>query len=273
MNPTRLVVVLAATLGLVQSQNVTPRSEFEVATIKLTANHDGRSYVQVLPGGGLRVSGATLKGLLASAYQVRSFQISSGPGWIDSEHFDVIGKADRSAGSEDQPGDLRQVSERQYQTRQEQMRPKLQALLADRFQLRLHREMREQPVYVLVVSKSGTRLRQSAEFRGLRVGGGQLIGNGATLEMLTTALAGQLGGRSVLDRTELKGAFEFKLEWTPDRGDSGPPSQGVEVPLAAPPTGPSLFTALEEQLGLRLESAKGPVEFLVIDHVERPSGN
>jgi uncharacterized protein (TIGR03435 family) len=267
--------VLAASLGLLQSQNVTPapRSEFEVATIKPTASYDGRSFVQVLPGGGLRVSGATLKGLLASAYQVRSFQISGGPGWIDSEHFDVVAKADRSDSSEDLPGDLRQVTERQYQTRQDQMRPKLQALLADRFQLRLHREMREQPVYVLVVAKSGAKLRPSAQFRGLRVGRGQLMGNGATLEMLTTALVGQLGGRSVLDRTELKGAFEFKLEWTPDWGQSGPPPEGVEVPLAASPTGPSLFTALEEQLGLRLESAKGPVEFLVIDRVERPGEN
>jgi uncharacterized protein (TIGR03435 family) len=99
----------------------------------------------------------------------------------------------------------------------------------------------------------------------------------APLEMLTNALSNQLG-RPVLDRTGLKGNFDFKLEWTPEPGQSGGPFSGVpppgvDVPPPPDPNGPSVFTAVQEQLGLRLESQKGPVEILVIDRVEKPSEN
>jgi uncharacterized protein (TIGR03435 family) len=143
--------------------------------------------------------------------------------------------------------------------------------LADRFQLKLHRETKDEPVYALVVGKSGTKLQQSSGneasgFRGLRIGRGQFTGSVATLEMLTTALANQVG-RPVLDRTGLNGSFNFKLEWIPDAAPGG------DAPSPSDSTGPSLFTALQEQLGLKLESARGPVEILVIDHVERPGEN
>jgi len=128
------------------------------------------------------------------------------------------------------------------------------------------------------VSKNGAKFQpaagnQAREFRGLRIGRNQLTESLATLEMLTTALANQLGC-PVLDRTGLKGTFDFKLEWAPDT----PPAVGLSPPSvdatpAADPNGPSIFTALEEQLGLKLEPAKGSVEVLVIDHVEKPSAN
>jgi uncharacterized protein (TIGR03435 family) len=160
---------------------------------------------------------------------------------------------------------------------QEQMRPKLRALMADRFQLTLHRETREAPIYALVAAKSGTRLEpangtEASGFRGLRIGRNQFTASVATLEMLTTALANQLG-HPVVDRTGLKGTFNFKLEWTAEAAQAvGPP--GVDPPSPPSPSdGPSIFTALQAQLGLKLESAKGPVEFLVIDHVAKPSGN
>jgi len=105
------------------------------------------------------------------------------------------------------------------------------------------------------------------------MGRGQLTGGGATLAMLANVLSNQLG-RSVVDKTELKGEYDFTLEWTPEPGQ-GPPF-GTPPPDAAPPpdvSGPSIFTALQEQLGLRLESAKGPVEILVVDHAEKPDEN
>jgi uncharacterized protein (TIGR03435 family) len=240
------------------------REEFEVASIKASGTDDGRTLVQVLPGGGLRTSGATLKFLVTFAYDVASFNVSGGPGWINSERFDILAKAERS-GSEDPNYDPRKITERQYQTFREQMRPKLRTLLADRFQLKLHREMREESIYALVIAKNGTGLKPSKDFRGFSVGRGQVTANGATVEMLRGYLAGQLG-RPVLDRTGLSGAFDFKMEWMPDVAQADAVTPGD-------PTGPSLFTALQEQLGLKLESTKGPVEVLVIDQVEKPSEN
>lgn len=275
MNLKWIGLALAVTTGLAHAQGVAqpPKPEFEVASIKPNQDCGSRTLVQVLPGGGLRTSCATLKFLLFQAYDVQSFQISGGPSWMNSSYFDVIAKAESPAGSESEPNDPSKISKERYKSMQELMRPKLQSLLADRFQLRLHRETREEPVYALVAARSGSKLRQSSDFHGLHMAKGQWKGNGATLAMLTAALAGQLG-RPVLDRTGLKGAFDFNLEWTPDvaQANVSPPSS-TNATSPSDSSGPSIFTALQEQLGLKLESAKGPVEVLVIDHVELPSLN
>jgi bla regulator protein BlaR1 len=244
---------------------------FEVASIKRNADSSGRILVQMLPGGGLRTSGATMKYLISLAYDVKFFQISGGPRWIEGDRFDIVAKPEHSAEAETVPGDPRQVTEPQYRTMKAQMRPRLQALLADRFQLELHRETREAPIYAMVEGKGGPKLvpddrREGKTAWGLSVGKGQLTGNVASLPMLVTALSNQLG-RPVVDRTGLTGTFDFKLEWTPDTpraadADSPPDSSGL-----------SLFTAIQQQLGLRLEARKGPVEMLMIDRVEKPSEN
>lgn len=258
----RIAVVFSVLLGQVQQSPTSGQQEFEVASIKPSASDDIRTLIQLLPGGGLRISAATLKFLVTEAYQVRSFEISGGAGWIATDRFDIVAKSDRTAAPDEIPIDPRQITQKQYQTMRELMRPRLQALLADRFQLKLHRETREESVYALVVDKNGTKVQSSTSFRGLHIGRGELTGDGATMEMLVSALAGQLR-RPVLDRTGLKGAFDFKLEWAPDTDSTS----------TVDSSGPSIFTALREQVGLRLESTKGPVEVLVIDHVERPSGN
>src|SRR5579864_6084958 len=271
-------MLLAAVLDLfvcaasrAQQQTSANQPEFEVASIKPSASDDARTLLQVLPAGGLRSSGATLKFLITLAYEVRSFQILGGSGWIGSDRFDVVAKSDRSTDSEKEPRDPSQVTAGQLKGMQDQMRPKLQALLAERFKLSLHRETREQPVYALVIGKGGTKFqRANGNFGGLRIGRSQLTGSGATLEMLTTALGNQLG-RPVLDRTGLEGSFDFKLEWAAEAGASSPP--GGDVPPPVDPNGASIFTALQEQLGLKLESTKGPIEVLVIDHVEWPGEN
>jgi uncharacterized protein (TIGR03435 family) len=254
----RVCFVLAFS-GMLRAQ-APARQEFEVASIKLSDPDDGRTLVQVLPGGGLRTSGATVKFLVSLAYDITMFNIAGGPSWVNSDRFSILAKAN---GFEPEPYDPRQITQRQYDSMREQMRPKLQTLLADRFQLQLHRETREEPVYSLVVGKNGAKLQPSKDFHGLGGGKGQFKANGASMEMLAGALAGQLG-RPVIDRTGLAGAFDFKLEWTPDA------AQADTAPVDA---GPSLFTALEEQLGLKLQSTKGPAEVIVIDRVERPSEN
>jgi len=275
-------------------QPAAPQPTFEVASIKPASPGAGPGRTLMLvPGGGLRANNVTLRMLIAFAYDVKDFEISGAPNWLNSERYDINAKPD----APDEPAsntDLARMTAHQGQAFQNRVRQRLQALLADRFQLKIHRESKESPMYALVVAKNGPKLKEAAPrepppgqnapeppgrgspngpFRGLRMGRGQLTGGGATLAMLANVLSNQLG-RSVVDKTELKGEYDFTLEWTPEPGQ-GPPF-GTPPPDAAPPpdvSGPSIFTALQEQLGLRLESAKGPVEILVVDHAEKPDEN
>jgi bla regulator protein blaR1 len=283
---------------------------FEVASIK-PSDPDARGRMLSLqPGGGLRVTGWTLKGLIAFAYDVRDFQIAGGPGWIDSARYDIMAKAERSDSS-DLPNDPRSITEEQLKINAERVRLRLQALLAERFQLAIHRETREAPVYALVIGKNGPKLTEAKQGEGpnpadvtktdpvqvagrgeggagpvgrmmgggrgpmgrMMMGIGQLNGEGVTLQFLVQALSNQLG-RPVLDKTGLTGHYDFKLQWTPGPGEGpnfGPP--GPDAPPPPDPNGPSIFTAVQEQLGLRLESTKGPVEIIVVDRAEKASEN
>ncbi len=243
--------------------------QFEVASIKPSNSGDPRTLLQVLPGGGLRTSGATLKFLISLAYQVRSFQILGGPGWSSSDRFDVVANPDRSTLSKNEPPNPSKVTAAQLAGMQAEMRPRLVALLAERYKLNVHRETKEQPVFELVIAKNGPRVQAvTGNFGGLHIAKNQFTGEAATIEMLRTALANQVG-RPVLDRTGLIGSFDFKLTWTADTA----PSLGGEPTAPADQSGPSIFTAAREQLGLELKATKGPVEVLIIDNVERPSAN
>ncbi len=219
--------------------------------------------MQPQPGGNLRLVGATLKNLIAYAYNVREFTISGGPGWINSDRFDINARAEQSSASGDSSGGSRQIPER------------LRSLLAERFQLAIHRESKEQNVYALVLAKSGPKFSEAKPeskptIRGRR---GSIIGQGVGMQMLVINLANSMD-RPVLDRTGLTGTYDFKLEWSPDaQGPSSIAGAGGEAPLLPDPNGPSLFAALQEQLGLRLEPQKAPVEILVIDRAARPSEN
>jgi uncharacterized protein (TIGR03435 family) len=141
----------------------------------------------------------------------------------------------------------------------------LQQLLADRFALRLHRETKEITIYSLIVGKNGPKLKEggSAGPYLSRPSPGRLAGQRASMSSLASALAGNLG-RPVIDNTGLKGGYDFSLEWTADAAPDAVP---------ADTSGPSLFTALQDQLGLRLESKKAPIEVLIIDRAEKPSPN
>lgn len=224
------------------------------------------------------MSNFTLKIILQVAFDVKDFQIVGGPAWIESDGYDISAKADSNAAFE-------------------QMRPMIQSLLVDRFKLATHHETRELPVYVLGVAKNGLKLTAPKEGSCVtldpnnppsapRPGEGPVCGNtrmgrgavnaaGISMSRLAEVLSGILGC-VVTDKTGFTGTFDVHLKFVPDQAIDDP-IVGGRIEGQAPPTAdsesPSIFTALQEQVGIRLESSRGPVEVLVVDHVERPSEN
>jgi uncharacterized protein (TIGR03435 family) len=254
----RLLLWMAAGCFVLKGQ------EFEAASIKPSAPM-GMGMVkvgmQMLPGGRISMSGVTVKILIQQAYGVRDFQIVGGPEWLGSDRYDVTAKPEGAATPD-------------------QVKVMMQGLLADRFKLRFHRETKELPTYALVVAKGGPKFHESEVVegsdkpKGTRVsmnGRGQFTLERAPVAALTNQL-GQVLGRSVVDKTELTGKYDFKLEWTPDENSAGMMrGPGGDRPAAA--EGVSIFTALQDQLGLKLEATRGPVEILVIEGVEKASEN
>jgi bla regulator protein blaR1 len=233
----------------------TPQA-FEVASIKPTAETGRGMSLNRSPGGRFTTMNASLEMLMEFAYDVRAHQISGGPKWLESDGFDIVAKAD----NENPPT--------------EDLRAMVRKLLEDRFKLAIHRETKELSKYSLVVGKGGPKLQPSGKDETRISGGGKGRTNYEKASMATLAWnLSQRLGRTVVDRTGLKGDFDFALEWAPGEDEPRKKINGVEVPPAADISGPSVFTALQEQLGLKLESTKGPVEVVVIDRVERPSGN
>jgi uncharacterized protein (TIGR03435 family) len=214
---------------------------FDAASIKpADPEHIGLQIYSPNPGS-FRAMAADIKHLTAFAYSVRDVQVSGGPRWADTELFDIEAKATGPATTAE-------------------LRLMVRSLLEDRFKLKMHRESKEEAVFDLVVGKKGPKLTP-VDKAGLGIGLGktQLNGRGANMSGLASVLSSRVG-HQVIDRTDLAGFYNFTLTWTPDDA-------------AATESGPSIFTALQEQLGLKLEPAKGTVEMLVIDGVERPSGN
>jgi uncharacterized protein (TIGR03435 family) len=187
------------------------------------------------------------------------------PDWAKAEKFDIEAKV---AGA-----DVPTFQKLNFDNRQLMVR----AMLADRFKLRAHHEVREQPVYDLVIAKNGPKLQDAKPAEGSDPGGtmerkpGQMTAKNVVVSQLVTQLTQTLG-RTVVDKTEtLKGKYDFTLTWAPEEAASSASGDSSSPP--PDPTGPSIFTAIQEQLGLKLEPARGPVECLVIDHLEQPSEN
>jgi len=151
-------------------------------------------------------------------------------------------------------------------------------LLAERFQLQVHRETKEIPEYALVIGKNGARLTGAAapdsqtRGSGIRSGCGQMTGTRATMANLAFALTRQMG-RLVTDRTGLGGRYDFQVEQAPEAACGGPPAAPGSEPAPDMSERPSIFTALQERLGLKLEAVKGPAEVVAIDRVEKPAAN
>jgi bla regulator protein BlaR1 len=248
---------LAAAASLVAGSllgQATPK--FEVASIKPSDPGVKGFRVQTAPGGRFMASGVTAKFLIQQAFGVREFQILGGPGWLDTAKFDVTAKAEDGTENDRSGNSLR-----------------MRNLLAERFQLKFSRETREMPIYHLVVAKNGSKLKESTvgdDGRNMRMGRGKIVVQGGGMPMLAVQLSQNLE-RTVLDKTGLTAGYDFTLEWAPGEQPLGP--KDGDAPASNESTGPTLFTALQEQLGLKLESTKGPVEVLVIERVEKPTEN
>jgi uncharacterized protein (TIGR03435 family) len=260
-----------------------PPAAFEVASIKPSGSatnaysegdcqgKDSNPRSRYKPGFGRCVfRGTSLKELISAAYSPVSFGGRLGfpmdriekvdsLGWIESERFDVEAKADDSAN----------VTEEQLYTM-------LRHLLVERFKLKLRHGRKEVPGYTLEVAASGSKLRPATglETRSMIGGGppagGFMAGEAVPVSAIVTFLSARLG-RPIEDRTGLTGRFSWELKWTPDENEFRP--AGVPTPPTTPGGGPSLITAVREQLGLRLQSAKVSVEVLYIDHAEKPKPN
>jgi bla regulator protein blaR1 len=236
---------------------------FTVASIKPNKSSDDRFMMRPMPGGGLTATGVTLKLLIMNAYSIAGYQISGAPNWVGAERWDIEAK------TEGVEGRLPPV----------QFNVLLQHLIEDRFQMKARLERRKLPVYTLVAIRTGPTLKPHSADPDRpfdRFGRGSASFTNVPVADLARDLSLELG-RPVLDGTGLTGRYDFSLQWTPAPSEGGGEAFGL-APRAEPPhpgdsNGPSIFTALEEQLGLKLKSGKGPVEIMVIDHVERPSEN
>jgi len=236
---------------------------FDVASVKPSLPEARGSTFNFTPSG-LTITNGTLKGIIEMAYDVRDFQISGASSWLDADRYDIFAKSP--------PPDphARNANSQQHI---KETRLQLQTLLAQQFHLRVHMEAKEIPVYALIVGKKGAKLAEGVNASATSGGGintmcGHMTGTRASMANLTIALSRQLGS-PVLDRTGLSGHYDFQLQWTPDSGSCTTTADGA----ANSPDGPSIFTAIQEQIGLKLESAKGPVEIVVIDHAERADAN
>jgi uncharacterized protein (TIGR03435 family) len=253
--------------------------EFEVASIKLAPPPTGNNLRVMMGGdpGRLNFANVSLKDLIRQAYEVKDYQIT-GPDWLNATRYDVVAKLPPN-------------------TTKEQVPLMLQSLLADRFKLTLHRDKKELPVYVLVVGKNGPKLKKSEEDSGgpapagppglfggrgrVQMGRGRLTAKNSTVSGFADILSRQLD-RPVVDGTGIQGLYDFTLEWTPDERQNMRPGGVVPMREAgeeahagpapnAPEPGahPTIFAAVQEQFGLKMEAKKNPVEILVIDHAEK----
>lgn len=262
-------------------------SAFEVVSIKQNKNGSAMIRLPSLWGQRFLATGMTLQGLVQEAFAIEEDQVSGEPHWLKSESYDIEAKVDSTVADQ-----IHRLSFDQRRIKCQQM---LQTLLADRFKLAFHWETKELPVYALIVVKKGSQIKEAKpgdtypdgikDLNGqghgdiMRFGRGILAGQGVSIAFLVQMLSQQQLGRHVLDKTGLPGKYDFTLQWTPDMNqgarlkafDDGQSGTGGTPPLEN--SGPSLFTAIQEQLGLKLQPEKDPVPLLVVDHIERPSEN
>ena len=267
--------------------------KYDVATIKPTTASDGRRMFMFTPDG-VNLAGVPAQMMLKEAFGLEDDHILGAPGWIKTNHYDLQAKV--------APDDAPKLSALTF----EQRRAMLLPLLVERFNLKYHHETRELPGYTLLVAKGGPKMKLSEApppsppdakppdsgpnpspggpgaarpqpRRMLRLmGRGHLESEATNTETLARVLSDQLG-RTVVDKTGLTGNYDFTLQWTPE--DAPPPTPGgadggaPHNDNATDAVGPSIFTALQEQLGLKLESSKGAADVVVIDHIDQPSEN
>lgn len=282
---------LVTTVSPAAAQAPSPPPTFEVAAVRPNTSGDARMGSQTLPGGRYNATNIAVRALVINAYGLQERQLVGAPDWISSERFDIVAKAD---------GELGPPVARGEPSRLQLM---LRALLADRFKLRVHREPREVPIYSLVRARADGRLGPELKPAAIdcdaiaaarnaagpppppkpgerpqcaaHITFGEIAIGGQPLAALVFALV-PIVGRTVVDKTGLTGHYDLLVKFTPDRVLQRAAGTNANEPIRVngveiDPNGPSIFTALQEQLGLKLESERGTVDALVIDHIERPA--
>lgn len=260
-----------ANVSIGQSSGTRPNFEaFEVATVKPTAPEEigvnkGR-YIRMQSAHRFQAKNYTVSGLIAAAYELNPKMISGGPEWADTDRYDVMAAT---------PGEL-------TPSHDDQMRM-LRKLLSERFNLRFHRKMEDFAIFELTVAKNGPKLKPGSAPRDESynatttlypaASGGidhaLLPAHNITIQQFAAVLQHGILDRPVLDNTQLTGRYDIDLEWTPDESNFG-----GNLPPGPPDSAkPGLFIAIQQQLGLRIEATRGPVEALVIDGIDRPSDN
>ena len=286
MTPRIVAMLLASSISLLAHQS-TPQPRFDVVSIKPSPPNAPNRLPRISPGR-VEISNRTLKDLIGMGYSRFPFdsrEIVGGPSWIDSARFDIVatmGQPTQGVDSTGLPAGLAAM---------------MRALIEDRFAVKTHNERREGDLYALTFARSdkkiGAGLRSVPDMCAAAMkemtsaspppprkgpppcsfGGppGRLIGTGVTIAMFSDVLSGNVG-RRVVDRTELLGAFDIELTFDPASAAKAPPG-APPGPSPTDDTKPSIFTALQEQLGLKLESTRGPIDVLVVDQAERPTAN
>jgi uncharacterized protein (TIGR03435 family) len=266
---TALALLIAGVPALLAQET---KPTFEAATIKPNTGSDPGNFFRMV-GVTPSMTNQTMKSMLLWAYRVHDFQIAGGPGWISSDRWDIEAKTTAAA----------TLEERQLM---------VQSLLHDRFKLALHREIKELPIYNLTVAKGGLKIQPNKEGSCLSpdpkspgpapgktfmdycgtsgFGRCSMIGSSATMTELAESLSNPTAvGRTVVNQTGVEGRFRYNVNYAPEL--TATPEPGAPPPACG--DAPSIFTAIQDQLGLKLDSAKGPVEVLVIDRAEKPSEN
>ena len=232
------------------------QAEFEVASIKPSTSIGNGMSMNLRPGATFAATNVTLHMLITFAYDIRDHQLSGGPGWMDSDRYDILA---RPSAEEAAKEPARPDMEAANRTRQ-----RVRALLADRFKLAVHAETKELPIFALVVAKNGPHLQPStSENLSIRGTSGVLTCKKINMKFFAEQTLAQRMGRNVVDKTGLAGDYDFEIKYTEDRG----PAAAADV------AGPDFLNAMQEQLGLKLEQQKGPVGVIVVDHAEKASAN
>jgi uncharacterized protein (TIGR03435 family) len=250
--------------------------EFDTASIKPNKSNVF-TFRPCFTADGYRAADLPVKYLIQVAYGVQDYRLSGLTDWLDKENYDIEAKMDPSVADA-----LSKLSPAQLELARQQM---LQSLLAERFNLKIHRESKEGPVYFLTIGKNGPKLQEAKTGNALAVNAdgtparyriqigpeSKTYAWSTSMKSFADFLARQVS-RPVLDKTGLTGIYDFTLDWVPEAPPTSSPDAANGLTLPGVP-GASLFSALQQQLGLKLEPGKSPIEVIVIDHVERPSGN
>jgi uncharacterized protein (TIGR03435 family) len=244
-----LAILLIAAAWLAAQPAAVP--SFEVASIR-PASPDATDFGVDTDPGLLRVEAQTLRDMVRIAFGVNDSQVAGGPKWADSDRFDITGRANGPAGSKE-------------------LLTMLQNLLADRFKLAIHRETKTAQGFALVVAKGGIKMQKSESTESNSTGGrGRIDAQGVSMSKFAERLNRAVRA-PVEDATETPGGFNFTLTWSPDDPSTKP--LAPDRPAVGDSNAPSVFTALQEQLGLKLESRKVTMEVIVIDRAEKPDDN